>query len=193
MAYHGVKFKTNILGEAYPIPENIEELASWCNCFAQNGLAPTHSGGTYGNLSIRVKDGIVISATSLDLSKKLQASDFVYVNSCNYESFEMTVFGNRPPSSETPIHWSLYTLRPEINAVFHGHHDDLLRLSTELSIPETESEQAYGSISLVHEIIKLANYDFFNMKNHGFISVGKTMKEAGELALKQLEKLNIEY
>jgi ribulose-5-phosphate 4-epimerase/fuculose-1-phosphate aldolase len=189
MAYHGVKFKTKIIGASFPISSQIDELMSWCNLFAKNGLAPSHPEGTYGNLSIRMNDGILITATSLDLGKKLQYSDFIFVQNCDFELYEMTVMGNRAPSSESPIHWTMYKLRPEINAVFHGHHDTLLSLAKELQIPETVAEQDYGSPALVNEVKKLAHYDFFNMKNHGFISMGKTMEEAGNLALGYLDKL----
>jgi len=189
MAYHGVKFKTTFLGETIPIIPQMNELIHWCNLFAEKGLAPAHPEGTYGNLSIRITNGILITATSLDLGKTLQESDFVFVEKCDFDSYEMTVHGNKAPSSETAIHWSLYELRPEINAIFHGHNDDLLKQAVLLNIPETESEQDYGSPALVTEVKKLAKHDFFNMKNHGFIAMGKTMDIAGNLALKQLERL----
>ena len=133
--------------------------------------------------------GILITATSLNLGKELQKSDFIFVQDCDFELFEMSVIGNRAPSSETPIHWTMYKMRPEINAVFHGHHDSLLVLANELQIPETASEQDYGSPALVNEVKKLAKNDFFNMKNHGFISMGKTMEITGNLALSYLDKL----
>jgi len=189
MAYHGVKFKTTIIGQTIPETPLIGELMQWCNTFAIKHLAPTHPEGTYGNLSIRLNDGILITATSLDLGTKLDITDFVFVQECNIDTFEMIVSGTKSPSSETPIHWTLYQLRPDINAIFHGHQDDLLIQASKLQIPETEQEQEYGSPELVQEVKKMASYDFFNMKNHGFISLGNTMRTAGELALKQLERL----
>jgi len=189
MAYHGVKFKTIIIGQTIPETPLLDELMQWCNTFANKHLAPTHPEGTYGNLSIRLNEGILITATSLDLGKKLDFTDFVFVQKCNIKAFEMIVSGTKSPSSETPIHWTLYQLRPDINAIFHGHQDDLLIQALNLQIPVTEQEQEYGSPELVQEVKKMALHDFFNMKNHGFISLGNTMRTAGELALKQLERL----
>jgi len=190
MAYHGVKFSTIYRGENFINIPQLDELQSWCNLFAENGLAPAHPTGTFGNLSIRFGNGIIITATSLDLGKKLHFSDFVFVHDCNFEMFEITVSGNRQPSSETPIHWVLYQLRPDINAIFHGHQDELLKLAETLNIPETETEQPYGSQALVDEVKKLAVHNFFNIKNHGFISMGNTMQDAGNLALDYLFKLH---
>lgn len=189
MAYHGVKFKTITIGQTLPETPHINELMQWCNTFAIKRLAPTHPEGTYGNLSIRLNEGILITATSLDLGKKLKIDDFTFVHYCNIEAFEILFSGIHSPSSETPIHWTLYQLRPDINAIFHGHQDDLLLLASKLQIPETEHEQEYGSPELVQEVSKMASHDFFNMKNHGFISMGNTMEIAGELALLQLERL----
>jgi len=191
MAYHGVKFKTTFLNEIVPISPHINELINWCNMFAQNELAPSHPEGTYGNLSIRLNNGILFTATSLDLGKSLQNTDFVFVHDCNFETYEITVSGNRAPSSETPIHWSLYQLRPDINAIFHGHQDELLKYAKDLNIPETANEQEYGSPALVAEVKKMAHHNFFNMKNHGFISMGESMEIAGNLALANLKKINI--
>ena len=190
MAYHGVKFKTSFIGESYPMSSHLEELSMWCNLFAERGLAPTHPEGTYGNLSVRFEDGIIITATSLNLGKKLVNSDFIFVQACNFKTYEISVYGKRAPSSETPIHWALYQMRPDINAIFHGHHESLLHLAGILQIPETEEEQPYGSPALVNEVKKLASKNFFNMKNHGFISMGISMQKAGDLALEQLEKLS---
>ena len=190
MAYHGVKFGTKFEHETFQNIAQMDELKSWCNIFAKNGLAPSHPSGTFGNLSIRYGNAIIITATSLDLGKSLYHSDFVLVQDCNFESFEIIVSGNKPPSSETPVHWSLYQLRPDINAIFHGHHDKLLKYTDILNIPETDTEQPYGSLALVEEVNKLSSHNFFNMINHGFISMGKTTQDAGNLALKYLLKLN---
>ncbi len=189
MAYHGVKFSTRFIGETVPCYNEINDLIYWCNTFAEKGLAPLHPEGSYGNLSIRVKDGILITRTSLDLNSKLSINDFVLVTGCNLDCFITTCIGTATPSSETPIHWKLYFLRPDINAIFHGHHDELLQKGLLLNIPETKREQPYGSLELVHEVELLANFNFFNMKNHGFISLGKDMLTAGEQALAQISLL----
>ena len=54
---------------------------------------------------------------------------------------------------------------------------------------ETEKEEEYGTVALVQGVLDvLGENNFLIMKNHGFISLGKTMQEAGELSLKMLER-----
>lgn len=187
MAYHGVKFAVTYLSNDYQPYSRLDELISWCNIFALNNLAPTHPEGSYGNLSVRINShDMLITATSLDLGKKMTKSDFVYVHQCDYRSYVITASGGQPPSSETPIHWALYAARPDVMAVFHGHNDAINASAAAMGIPETAIEQPYGSLQLVAEVEKLCDYDFFNMKNHGFISMGKTMEDAGNLAMQMI-------
>ena len=188
MAYHGVKFRTQFLQGNVQF-QNINELIEWCNIFAKHELAPTHPEGSYGNLSVRFDGGMLITATSVDLGAKLSAQNFVYVSECNYEDFLVTATGAKAPSSETPIHWALYNARPEIQAIFHGHDQSILDAADTINIPVTSQEQEYGSLELVKEVLALKQHNFFVMRNHGFISLGKTMNEAGNLALDVLQRL----
>ena len=78
--------------------------------------------------------------------------------------------------------FKIYEKRPEVNAIFHGHSLELLKPG----IVTTEEEKPYGTVELVEEVLKVLDNDVFVLKNHGFVSLGKTMDEAGNNIVKLL-------
>lgn len=192
MAYHGVKFTTKFIGISFSTDSRVDELVYWSNEFARHQLAPTHPEGSYGNLSFRLSEKeMLITATSLDLGARLSCEDFVIVHDCDFDAFEIVATGKKAPSSESPVHVALYRARPDIRAIFHGHNEYINEHGRECGVEETSMEQPYGSMELVHEVLKLSGHTFFNMKNHGFISMGKTMNEAGRQALDVIQELSL--
>ena len=188
--YHGVKFKTIFKAHIQPSFDQIEELIGWCNIFAEYELAPTYPGGSFGNLSVMTDNGMLLTSSGVDLGGKLTIADFVLVHDCNLDTFEMTATGIKEPSSETPVHFSLYKKRPEIRAIFHGHHQKMLDFSKYLDLDETSNEQPYGTPELVNEVLCLSSKNFILMKNHGFLSLAPSMQVAGEKTLEILSKIN---
>jgi ribulose-5-phosphate 4-epimerase/fuculose-1-phosphate aldolase len=88
------------------------------------------------------------------------------------------------------MHAGIYEARPGVNAVFHGHHDRLLAEAERLGLRVTAHEQPYGTAELVAEILNaLDGHMFVIMRNHGFVSFGKTMTEAGRIAEEVLRQL----
>ncbi|MFQ3578791.1 MAG: class II aldolase/adducin family protein [Bacteroidales bacterium] len=187
-----LKFKTIYTSNTFEYSTvELSELMFWCNEFAKKDLAPKYDGGSYGNLSYRCNNGgFIITKSGVDLGKKLDPSDFVKVLSCNYNTLEIHVQGTAPPSSESMLHYSIYYKRPEITAIFHGHSLPININAEKEKIPQTEKELPYGTIELVKEALKLANNNFFNLKNHGFFSLAETMKEAGYRAIELHNLLN---
>ncbi len=87
------------------------------------------------------------------------------------------------------MHSLIYRNNEEVNAVFHGHNDVIVKNSDELKLPVTEKEYESGTIELAKELLKvLGDKKVIVLKNHGFVSLGTTMKEAGELALATLNR-----
>jgi len=90
------------------------------------------------------------------------------------------------PSRETLLHSEIYDLRAEINAIFHVHNQLVLDFADELGVPCTERERPRGSYELVKEVNKLLglrkDVKYFVLKNHGVVSMGGTLEEAGRLA-----------
>ena len=178
----GTKFHTEFLPGKIDDPLTAE-LVHWCRMFDCLGLAPDYVRGSCGNLSYRVEGGFIITPTGAYFSS-IREDDLVSVIACDFENKRVTVVGDREPSSETMLHHEIYQRREDVKAVFHGHGEEVVRHAHELGIAETLQEQPYGSVELMWEVARvLGNKRCLVLKNHGFISLGDDMREAGELAL----------
>ncbi|MGI6319528.1 MAG: class II aldolase/adducin family protein [Bacteroidales bacterium] len=187
--YEGVKFTTEFLSNNSPkISPNMEELIHWSKKFHEKNLCPDTPQGSGGNMSYRLnpsKDDFVITGTQTKMKDKLRPEDFVLVKNVDLEKKTVSVSGKIEPSSESIMHYLTYNRCPDINAIFHGHSDIILKKAKELSLPHTEIELPYGSLELAQAATKLAlKHKFFILKNHGFIAIGKTQDRAAYEALK---------
>ena len=192
--YVGVKFKTEMIGNDLPNEDfRLERLKFWCGVFHERELAPPYEcgGGSYGNLSFRLKDGengFVITASQSGLEESTTTDRFVIVPEVDLRKGIVYAKGLRKPSSESMVHYAIYERRPEIWAVFHGHCAKITQDAERLGIPITSKEEKYGTIELVERVQEvLDGLCFLEMRNHGFLALGKTLDEAGEIALRFLE------
>ena len=192
--YKGVKFKTEFSAKDFLFDfDSMKRLIMWCTLFNDYKLAPPYDGGSYGNLSYRVKDSdsFVITGSRIGLKDSLDYQSFVKVNSCDMEKGIVYAEGLREPSSESMLHSAIYQKRKDVDAVFHGHCKRMLEYADALKIPQTEREEPYGSRELVESVVKIIDgSDFIMMKNHGFISLGRSQNVAGLAAIYFLEKCN---
>lgn len=185
------KIRFNIIFVSAEIPSDarIEELKDWCERFQKNGLTPEIQGNYTGNLSFRSEEGFIITASGLKSKENLSNDCFVYVKSYDEQSNTVYVEGKRQPSSEAVMHFLIYKAHEEVNAIFHGHNEAIIRNAENLKLPVTEKEHEAGSIELANEVLRaLGDKNLIVIKNHGFISLGKTMKEAGKQALAALRR-----
>ena len=180
-----IKFKTVFLSDEAPNDKEIEDLKHWCNQFHKNNLTLPIEGASTGNLSFRTEDGFIITASMLKTKENLSNDCFVYVD--NYDVYKNTIYaeGKREPSCESIMHFLVYNSRDDINAIFHGHDKSIVKNAEKLKLPVTEEEAPAGTIELANEVLAvLGDNNFIVIKNGGFVSFSRTMKEAGELALK---------
>jgi L-ribulose-5-phosphate 4-epimerase len=183
--YVGTKFRTLFARREAPVDPQILELIGWCHRLAGLGLAP----GGAGNLSLRRPPGFVVSRTAADLGT-ITAEEFVQVLSVDLDRPEVEVVGLFEPSSESLMHAALYAARPGVQTIFHGHDDRLLAHADRLGIPATLREQPYGTPEVAREVLELAGEpELFVIRNHGFVSVGQSMREAGERVVQALALL----
>lgn len=189
---HGVKFETEFIDTRYSIDQKALELLRWCKIFAERQLAPAHPTGSHGNLSYRFSDGgdaFVITSSRMDLGAEVYPDLFVKVDECDFESFKIRVSGSKEPSSESFLHAYIYSSRPDAGAVFHGHSEEIMANAEKLGIPVTDTEEPYGTLELLESAKELiATHDFFILKNHGFISIGKSLSDAGTKAIMKLNE-----
>lgn len=189
--YLGTKFTTVFVNNDTPKFNEIKELTNICRTFHKKQLTPIIDGFSAGNLSFRLcnTNEFVITATGLSNKEKLNNDDFVHVLKCNQEKLIVEVNGTLSPSSETFMHYLIYSNNFNINAVFHGHNKEILKHATEIGLKSTEQEFEYGTYELANSVLSLAKtHKFFIIKNHGFVSCGSTMKEAKNRAIYYFNK-----
>lgn len=189
--YQGVKFSTFFIEEIAPEnDQKLRQLITWCNEFQKHNLTPITKGASSGNLSYRIQPGsnaFVITGTQLALNRRLSANDFVSVWDIDFNKQTVYAEGLCEPSSESMLHFAIYKLRPEVNAIFHGHCDALLN-NPKPSTPITKKEAPYGTQELVGEVLQvLQNHNYLLIKNHGFLSLGTDMNRAGDQVLELLK------
>ena len=137
---------------------------------------------TDGNVSIRTKEGLVITPKGWN-KLKLRFNDLIY-----------TQFDNINPntSSEVLMHIQIYKKRENINVILHTHHPSFLKLAykhrpiepviDELKlflgkIPVSEYAPP-GSMELAINVEKaLKNFKGVIMKKHGAVFVARNTKE----------------
>lgn len=191
-----VKFKVEFASDFLPEDKRIEKLSDWCLTFDKNGLTPRFNGTgrSLGNLSFRIEDGkpsFIVTGSTLDSKEKLAHDDFVKVVETYPEKMLVVAEGKRDPSSESMMHNEIYKRRGDVNAVFHGHDKEITTNAALLGVPETGKEELPGTTELMHEVMKiLGENNFIVMKNHGFLSLGKNMDDAGNQALEIKKKLS---
>ncbi len=187
------KFKIIFLSETVPRHDGLAKLRDWCGRFNALKLAYKENGISAGNLSFRISPDdtpFIITGTQIGLTEQMPLDAFVTVQRCDADQYELYVHGKRPPSSESMLHSAIYKKRPEIQAIFHGHSRQILDSAGRLCLATTRREEPYGSRELIQSALDIldANTDFFILKNHGFISMGRDLTEAGENAVAMLEK-----
>ncbi|WP_432662877.1 class II aldolase/adducin family protein [Wukongibacter baidiensis] len=145
--------------------------------------------GTWGNISQKVNDNLMVITPSGKNYDKLTVYDMVVVN-INDLSYE----GQLKPSSECKLHAELYKIRKDIGAVIHTHsinacivasaRKEVTSVSDHMadrigpSIPVTEYAIS-GTRKLLKNTIKLMKYgNAVLLANHGAICVGKTIENA---------------
>jgi L-fuculose-phosphate aldolase len=71
--------------------------------------------GTWGNISVRVEDGLLVTPTRANY-EELQLEDLPVVS---WEGVKLR--GSKLPTSETELHRQIYLARPDFGALIHHH------------------------------------------------------------------------
>ena len=84
------------------------------------------------------------------------------------------------------MHFEIYKRRGDVGGQFStgmiGKSPPMPRF---LGVPETKTMELSGTTELLLQVLDvLGGENFLVMKDHGFLSLGRTMDEAGNLALR---------
>ena len=142
---------------------------------------------TSGNVSVRVGDEVIITPSGRDYDS-LTINDICVINIDG-----AWVDGETLPSSETPLHLAVYRSNPEIFAIVHTHSVHATAVSTLVDVLPAIHYQmvdlggavpvapyaTFGSTELAESTVStLAGHKAVLMKNHGSLTVAKTLKKA---------------
>ncbi|MCK6406928.1 MAG: class II aldolase/adducin family protein [Rhodocyclaceae bacterium] len=157
--------------------------------------------GTAGNLSVRERDGFLITPTGMDYDV-LTPSDIVFMH------LDGSHEGRRKPSSEWRIHRDIYAARADAGAVLHAHAP----FATSLACLRREIPPFHYMIARFGgTTVRCADYATFGtqplsdaalaamadrsaclLANHGMLVCGRDLKQAFDLGV-ELECLCEQY
>ena len=153
------------------------------------GLSP----GRSGNISVRRKDGMLITASGIRPEDMDPETDVVFIDRTGAWAAGATV-----PSSEWPFHRAIYAARPDAASVVHCHSRFATALAcAHLPIPAFHYMVAkaggaeiplapyatYGTPELTgHAAAALQSYNACLLANHGQVAIGPSLDDALELA-----------
>ena len=157
--------------------------------------------GTSGNISVRSRDGILITPTSLPY-KTMTPHDVVWMG------FDGRIEGTRQPSSEWRFHIDIMRAKPNVNAIVHAHPTACTTLSImEKSIPPIHYMVAvagghdircapyatFGTKELSHNALSaLEGRAACLLAHHGMIATSSTLDKAMWLSV-EVETLAKQY
>jgi ribulose-5-phosphate 4-epimerase/fuculose-1-phosphate aldolase len=184
-----IAFSAVFLSKTPPNDVRIAQLADWGKKLHATGLVQ----GTEGNLSFRSKLGFVITGTNVPLNS-ITPDNVAEVTGVVYGLNKTSVYikGTVVPSRETILHSQVYETRPDINVIYHVHDTRVMEKAAKLGIPVTAREQPAGSLELAKEAVSLLavhqDTRYFVLNNHGTVSLGRTLDEAGNLVEEMRKK-----
>jgi L-fuculose-phosphate aldolase len=163
------------------------------------GLSP----GRSGNISVRRKDGMLITASGIRPEDMDPGTDVIFVSRTG-----TWAAAGKTPSSELPFHQAIYAARPGAGSVVHCHSRFATALAcAHLPIPAFHYMVAkaggaeiplapyatYGTPELAaHAAAALKSCNACLLANHGQIAIGPSLDDALELA-GEVEALAAQY
>ena len=86
------------------------------------------------------------------------------------------------------FHDAIYKQRLEIMANLHGHCRAITKNALKAGILSTHKFVESGTNKIVESVLEVFDQHYFiEIKDHGFLSLSKTIDEAGEQALKMMQ------
>ncbi len=145
--------------------------------------------GSDGNISAKLQNGNILITPSGFRKDSLQETDLVQISEDGN-----IISGNHKPSSEIAMHLLVYKNRPDISACVHSHppYSTAFAVAGEEIPSEVLPEMVLfvgrvpltdyappGTDKLPESLLPfIKNHNAFLLRNHGLLTVGKTLLEA---------------
>jgi len=172
----------------------LDEIIEWRNLAKKdNYIGISKNGIGFGNISIKVDDGFIISGSATGHLVSGAAKDFALAYNWNIQNNQVWCSGETKASSEALSHAIIYNTLTQVNTILHIHHHQLWKKYYYI-LPSTAVDIEYGTPAMALGIQKLLsnpnnNSGIILMKGHqnGLISYGESFKNVFE----QIERLTI--
>ena len=165
-----------------PRDDRVPLLIWWAARFSELGFTPTYGPGDHGNLSCRTPRGCVITARATTKAS-LQPEHLVEVVGMHQGEGlpQIRYRGLRVPSTDTLLHLRVYAIRPDVQAILHGHDVQTLARAAVLKLPVTRRSAVAPSPELIDEVCQMVRtHEYLLLRDHGFLAMGRSLDEAGE-------------
>ena len=186
-----IKYQCHWANEAHGV-EVPKELMHWRDRMYELGLIGVYEsdGIGYGNISIKVAEGMLISGTQTGHLPNLVADQYALVTGYSIPENWLECLGKVKASAESLTHLAFYEADPSIKAVIHihsmAHWQRLMH-----KVPTSAALVPYGTPEMAVEISRLfketnlAEKRIMVMGGHeeGLISFGENLAAAGQVIL----------
>ncbi len=189
-----IKFNCDWSDESLPVEVPLE-LKAWRDKMHQLELIGEYADIKigYGNISVKVDRGILISGTQTGNVGCIKDEDFALVTSYNMDENSVSCKGLLKASAESLTHAAVYECDDTINAIIHIHNKEMWTQLMD-KVPTSDKSVPYGTAKMASEIkqifdeTSLAEDKILVMAGHdeGIIAFGKDLEEAGSIILKYL-------
>lgn len=185
-------------GDAPMMDHALGQLDAWRSILHRLGLVGQtpgrYDGYGFGNVSIRLGAGFVISGTQTGKPEQLGAAGYAHVTHCNPQTNAVTATGAVKPSSESLTHGAVYALDDVIACVLHVHSPEIWNGREMLGLPCTAAEVPYGTPAMAAAVAQLLETTglrcgrVFAMDGHedGVVAFGQDPAHAGQALLTAL-------
>lgn len=176
--------------------DKVAALNVWRKIMYDKGLIGMYRDGIgFGNISMRCdENSFLISGSATGGIPDLDKSHYALVTDYNLQRNSLICKGPINASSESLTHAMIYESSPSTNAVIHIHNLALWKKLIH-NVPTSDEKVSYGTTEMAKEIkrlfeeTRLSNEKIIVMAGHeeGIISFGKTLEEAANVLLGNLE------
>lgn len=189
-----IKFNCHWTAESHglEVPEALMHWRDHMHALKQIGIYEKEGIG-YGNISLRLPEGMLISGTQTGHLKTLNADQYALVTDYSIAQNSLHCTGLVKASAESLTHLAFYEADPSIQAIIHIHNAALWHDLMD-KVPTSDKAVPYGTGAMAAEIKRLfeetdlATEKLMAMGGHdeGLIAFGATMDEAGAIILDHL-------
>ncbi|NPA34783.1 MAG: class II aldolase/adducin family protein [Chlorobi bacterium] len=182
-----IKFSYSLQGNRDDFSKDLE-LIYWRDfLWRHNLIGVDENGYGFGNVSIRLPKGFLITGSQTGHIPSLKPKHLVHIIDWDFQNNTVVAKGEWKPSSESLTHAAAYG-NPEVFAVVHSHNNPAWEYWKDKA-PTTDPNIPYGTVEMAQEIKNILGSEalpvFVVMGGHygGLLTIGGSLWEAVALMI----------